>query len=351
MEPSTANFRFYAFTRRRLGSSAVAICGELRDVWGDASPSERTIQRWCHEFDEEGRVSFEDLPRTGRPRTTRNCEMVERVSQLIHDDPKLSSRDIAEALDTDHMSILRILKEDLKLRNVCAVWVPHELTPDNKQLRVNCAKHIRRSLIHADWHSLYAVEDETFIPFDPLLPKSENRTWIPKDEPRHQVVRPTLTTRKCLLLVAFTPNKRFSVEALPYGQTVTAERMIDFIQHTGEKWRGLRAHPVHLNQLMWQMDNARPHTAAAVREFLERRQVVSIWQSPYSPDMNLCDRFLFSWIKSELRKQTFHSHTEVEYAALHAMRALSEDALMAEVEKLLDHCQLVIEAGGDYITD
>ncbi|QQP52570.1 Uncharacterized protein FKW44_004758 [Caligus rogercresseyi] len=43
--------------------------------------------------------------------------------------------------------------------------------------------------------------------------------------------------------------------------------------------------------LMW--DNALPHTATDTREFLTRRDVEPVKQSPYSPDLNLCDRFLF----------------------------------------------------------
>ncbi|QQP51239.1 Uncharacterized protein FKW44_012534, partial [Caligus rogercresseyi] len=47
---------------------------------------------------------------------------------------------------------------------------------------------------------------------------------------------------------------------------------------------------------MW--DNARPRTTTDTREFLTRRDVEPVKQSPYSPDLNLCDRFLF--LKVEL---------------------------------------------------
>lgn len=231
------------------------------------------------------------------------------------------------------------------------MWVPHALSPDNKQLRISCAKHIRRTLLNADWRNTYAVEDETYVNFLPEGSKAENRAWIAKDAPRLQVVRPGLTNKKCVLIVAFTPNMRFSVTALPYGKTVDAEAMVDFIRHTGDKWRTLRSSPLHLHEVLWQMDNARPHTARLVRDFLEKRQVTTVWQSPYSPDLNLCDRFLFRWLKSELRKETFQDHKEVEAAALRALRSMSEQSVLAEVEKLLDHCQAVIDAHGDYITD
>ncbi|QQP51422.1 Uncharacterized protein FKW44_012779 [Caligus rogercresseyi] len=58
--------------------------------------------------------------------------------------------------------------------------------------------------------------------------------------------------------------------------------------------------------LMW--DNARPHTATDTREFLTRRDVEPVKQSPYSSDLNLCDRFLFRKLKHLLRKDEFGGH-------------------------------------------
>ena len=248
------------------------------------------------------------------------------------------------------MTVLRILKGDLNLRNVCAVWVPHDLTPEHKLQRVNCAKHIRSTLLNEDWRDIYAVEDETYVNLNPRRSKAQNRTWIPKDSPRCQVVKPSLNDKKCLLIVAFTPNRRFSLTVLPKGQTLDAQGMIEFIRTTGNKWRTLRSHPIHLNQLLWQMDNARPHSARATQAYLQQRQVRTVWQSPYSPDLNLCDRFLFSWLKNDLSDQRFQNHEDLEKAALRALRNMSEEALVNQVEKLLAHCQSVIDHGGDYIT-
>jgi hypothetical protein len=276
------------------------------------------------------------------------------VGQLIQDDPHLSSRDVADQLDTDHSTVLRILREDLQLRWVCSVWVPHDLSPEQRQLRVNCAKQLRRVLfaMKEAKYDLYAVEDETWVSWNAHGTKSDNRTWLGKEESRRQVVRQTfMTSQKSLLLVTFTPNKRFSVTALPYGVTVDAQRMVDYLRRTGDLWRTLRSKPARLSEISLQMDNARPHTARLVKEFLEGRGVTTIWQSPYSPDLNLCDRFLFLWLKNSLRGMTFHSAEEVEEASLQVLREISEDALREQVDLLLEHCQRVIDVGGHYVTD
>lgn len=351
MEAHSEHFRFYTYTRQKLGYDANDIFVELQSVWPNDCPSERTIRRWCQDFREGVRTTLEDKERRGRPRTSRTDSTIKEVKELIEGNPKLSSRDLADVVGVGHSTILEILNEDLHMRNVCCVWVPHELSAENKQLRINCAKHIRQSLLHVDYRDIYAVEDETYVNFTPQASKAENRTWIHESAPRQQVVRQGLTNKKCLLMVAFTPNKRFSVSALPYGKTVDAECMVEFLRHTGDKWRTLRSSPIHLNDLLWQMDNARPHTARVVQLFMEQRRVQTVWQSPYSPDLNLCDRFLFRWMKSDLQGQTFHDHKEVEEAALHVLRDMSEESLVAEVQKLLDYCQLVIHENGEYVTE
>ena len=99
------------------------------------------------------------------------------------------------------------------------------------------------------------------------------------------------------------------------------------------------------------MDNARPHTARKVQDFLRERDVTTILQSPYSPDLNLCDRFLFVWLKNALRGMTFNSAVEVEEASLQMPRGISENAFREQVDLLIEHCQKVIDVGGHYVTE
>ena len=139
--------------------------------------------------------------------------------------------------------------------------------------------------------------------------------------------------------------------AIPPGSTVNATTFVDFIKTTGNRWRCLRTAPIKLRQLLWQMDNAKPHTAATVSEFLEKQHITKIFQSPYSPDLNLCDRFLFPWLKSELRKHVFTNYLQVQNVALRVLRQFTEESLSNEVDKLLSHCQAVIDASGEYITN
>ena len=102
--------------------------------------------------------------------------------------------------------------------------------------------------------------------------------------------------------------------------------------------------------MIFQMDNARPHTAMITQRYLTSTGVSVVKQSPYSPDMNLCDRYLFPYVKNELKNIPFDSAKEVETELTHSFRHLSENALSDQLKNLREHCKLVVESPGDYIS-
>ena len=126
---------------------------------------------------------------------------------------------------------------------------------------------------------------------------------------------------------------------------------VSFLTDTGDKFRRLHSAPIHLNQLYLQHDNARPHVSRETSSFLERRGVSLVKQSPYSPDMNICDRWLNSKLEDSIRKGHFDDADSVATAALLYMRSIPEEEYFEQVRKLERHCQRIIDANGSYITD
>ena len=119
-----------------------------------------------------------------------------------------------------------------------------------------------------------------------------------------------------MVLFAFTGDGKVCMEAVEPGTAVTSEIYIEFLRKVGDKWRTLRSSPTRLNQLIWMHDNARPHTAASTMEFLEKRNVTCIKQAPYSPDLNMCDRWIFKELKKHLRNCSIQSKDDVVSEAL-----------------------------------
>ena len=85
-------------------------------------------------------------------------------------------------------------------------------------------------------------------------------------------------------------------------------------------------------------------------EFFQKRNISLLHQAPYSPDLNLCDRWLFAHVKQSLREVVFNSHIEVEAALMKELRLIDKDCLRRQVDLLMSHCQKVVECGGCYVT-
>ena len=159
------HFQFYALVRFKLGKSAVEVEEDLEAAFPDDCPSLRTIYRWFEGFPDPHH-SLGDAARSGRPCSTRTEENIEVVKEFLEEDPRISVREIADCLKIDHKSVHRILTSDLQLRKVCSVWVPHDLTDDQRQARVKCAKQIRKVFRQRGMDNILnclATEDETWI--------------------------------------------------------------------------------------------------------------------------------------------------------------------------------------------
>ena len=63
---------------------------------------------------------------------------------------------------------------------------------------------------------------------------------VKKGSKRLQIPKPKLTPKKTMLLVSFTCSPvRFSVTALPKGETVSADYMAEYLMDTGNRFRNL----------------------------------------------------------------------------------------------------------------
>ena len=159
----------------------------------------------------------------GQPRSLRTSGLIREVEDLTEKDPRMSTWELAELLHVDQTSIYRILTEDLEMKNVCSVWVPSELSEKNKEDRIACCRRILENVSQCE-SGVYCVQDELWVNWSIVKSKQQNRTWIKKGGKRSQVVKPKLTVKIMMLLIAFTCSPaRFSITALPRGVTVTAE--------------------------------------------------------------------------------------------------------------------------------
>ncbi|QQP36831.1 Uncharacterized protein FKW44_022040 [Caligus rogercresseyi] len=76
--------------------------------------------------------------------------------------------------------------------------------------------------------------------------------------------------------------------------------MIEYLKTTEKRFLSLKKDKIRLKDCLLMWDNACPHTATDTW-----RDVEPVKQSPYSPDLNLCDKFLFRKLKHLLWEDEF----------------------------------------------
>ena len=79
------------------GMTALEIHDDMLRTLTESAPSYATVARWIREF-KRGGVSVEDNPRSGRPPTATTKDNIDLALQMVMQDRRISSRQIAERL-------------------------------------------------------------------------------------------------------------------------------------------------------------------------------------------------------------------------------------------------------------
>ena len=107
---------------------------------GEQVPSDHTVFNWFHEF-HCNRFSVQDTSRSGRSSTSVAEQTIDAVRERIEDNPHSTYQQIEAILGVSSPIINSIIHDYLNLRKVCGRWVPHTLTDDQKQLRLQFCSH------------------------------------------------------------------------------------------------------------------------------------------------------------------------------------------------------------------
>ena len=99
---------------------------------GNETLNRSNVFRWYSRFRDGGEL-VEDDERGGHPKSTRTEVNIAAVAVLDKNDRRIASRMIAESLNIPKTIVLRIRKEDLAKRKLCARFVPYCLTPEQRE--------------------------------------------------------------------------------------------------------------------------------------------------------------------------------------------------------------------------
>ncbi|XP_037555073.2 protein GVQW3-like, partial [Dermacentor silvarum] len=124
---------------QKLGDSQVQTIRKIQTAFGNDAIISTQIKKWYNRF-KDGRTSVESEPRSGRPSTCRNQQVIAEVNAVVMRDRHVTNRKIAEKVGISTFSAQSIMTYDLAMKRVAAKFVPKLLTVEQKQVRVEVSK-------------------------------------------------------------------------------------------------------------------------------------------------------------------------------------------------------------------
>jgi len=92
---------------------------------------------------------------------------------------------IAESLNIPKTVVLQILKEDLRKKKLCACFVPHSLTPEQREIELHLAKTLWQWLRQTKFFLTKLLWEMRpgFFAYDPEA-KRQSSEWVGETSPR-----------------------------------------------------------------------------------------------------------------------------------------------------------------------
>jgi hypothetical protein len=116
----------------KAGLPATETLVLVQKAYGNDTLNPSNVFRWYYRF-RDRRVLVEDDERGGRAKSTQTEVNIAAVADLVKNDHRIASRKIAESLNIPKTVVLWILKEDLGKRKLYTCFVPHSVTPEQRE--------------------------------------------------------------------------------------------------------------------------------------------------------------------------------------------------------------------------
>lgn len=244
--------------------------------------------------------SFERNSAVGRPQTTRSPELEEAVLDEISEHPETSTRKISQILNVSHMTVWRILKDQLLYPY--HVQRVQALTLRDFQPRMEFAHWLQRKVEqHPQFLSSILFTDEASFSRNGIMNFHNNHIWT--DDNPHAITQTRFQDRFSFnVWIGIIGDYLIGPYFLPLRLNGNAYQ--HFLEH--ELPQLMEDVPVGIRMNSWFMhDGAPAHFSLVARNFLDvayaqrwiGRGSTHHWP-PRSPDLNPVDFFLWGHLKS-----------------------------------------------------
>ena len=169
-------------------------------------------------------LKVEDDTRPGRPKTSVTKANIAAVKIVVEQSARLSVKDIASCTGiSEGSSVQIILQKRLDLRKVCARWLPHLLTEEQKHNALNVPRELLKTYKGCNSRviSKFLTGDETWMHMFEPQRRADKKQWKRKDQKRPCIAKRTISSRKMLFAIFYNSSGPVVQVPCPSGYTVT----------------------------------------------------------------------------------------------------------------------------------
>jgi len=227
------------------------------------------------------------------------------------------------------------------------LWVPHQLKEIHLTQRISiCDSLLKRNEIDPFLKRLI-TGDEKWIVYNNV---NRKRSWVMQDEPAQTTPKAEIHQKKIMLSVWWDYKGILHFELLPRNQTINSNVYVQQLAKLSVAVQEKRPELANRKGVVFQHDNAKPHTSLVTRQKLLELGWDVLSHPPYSPDLAPSDYHLFRSMQN-LNGKIFNDADDVKSHLIQFFAGKNQKFYEHGIMTLPERWQKVIHKNGQYLIE
>ena len=306
-------------------------------------PKRSTVYEWFKEF-KEGKLILEDKKGRGRKRTVVTAANIEEVKDCFDANRGKTIATISLETGIKKTSVVKIMKEELNVKKLRAIGIPHQLKDQEKFRRMEwCIEMLHRFQQNKQGFadSVY-TGDETYLFFETVYLGTEKKWMYPDEDYPKQVKFSKFTYNKRMYFLFFNRQGDCHIGYQPLNTAAKQENYINQLEQLI-----FNSH-LDTKEIIIHDDNAPIHRSSMVQLFQTNNGIELTGHPAYSPDLAPNDFWLIRKVKKALRGKTFETEDELLIQVSKIIEEIPKDDFKKCFDVWLIRMQKCIDAYGEY---
>ncbi len=339
--------RIFVATQNELYESPSMVQKKYVERFKRDPPSRLTIYRIHDKFIRTGSVADCIKGVSGRRITKRTNENIAKVRSFVKNSKYPSTRRIALAFGMSNYTAQKILRQDLEMHPY-VIQRCQKLKDQDKVKRVEaCRIILAHSYLEPDMPDRIMFSDEATFHTSGFVNKKTCIIWGEKkpDEAQEYLRNSPKVNVWCAVSSLGIIGPYFHE-----GDSVNGAMYLDLLENYL-----LENMPLSLRQTgYFQQDGATAHYTLPVRNFLDKHfkdrwigRAGPIPWPPYSPDLTVCDFWLWGYVKTRVYSEPIKNLTHLKARITQVINDIPVEMCRSAVYSSFDRFELCLQVGGD----